>query len=279
MSKQYNRRQILKTMSAASAAFLLPSHLEAETTRISGKDFEIQIATVSAHTVRLTISPLMHGQPAAVPMNGSLVKASWGPPLRKLRGEVAEQTVASGNLKIKISHDPITFTITDHQDQPIQTLKWDQETGALLFTIGDTPLLGMGEGGPQFDRRGSTDPMRSGQRGFQLATHGGRVPIPWLIGTSGWAIYFHQPFGTFDFTGAEGVEMISSLNRCRSMYSSLLHMSRRLLWRNMRGLPAMRRCRLCGASDISNLTEHLPAGKKFSQKRRPSVKRNCPVMP
>jgi alpha-glucosidase (family GH31 glycosyl hydrolase) len=204
VSKQYNRRQILKTMSAASAVFLLPSHLEADTTRVSGKDFEIQIATVSAHTVRLTIAPLAHGQAAATPLNGSLVKASWGPPLRKLRGEVAEQTVASGNLKIKISPDPVTFTITDHQDQPIQTLKWDQETGALLFTIGDTPLLGMGEGGPQFDRRGSTDPMRSGQRGFQLATHGGRVPIPWLIGTSGWAIYFHQPFGTFDFTGTEG---------------------------------------------------------------------------
>ena len=46
--------------------------------------------------------------------------------------------------------------------------------------------------------------MRSGQGGYQLRTHGGRVPIPWLIGTAGWALYFHQSFGTFDFTGAEG---------------------------------------------------------------------------
>jgi alpha-glucosidase/alpha-D-xyloside xylohydrolase len=45
--------------------------------------------------------------------------------------------------------------------------------------------------------------MRSGQGGYQLRSHGGRVPIPWVIGTSGWAMFFHQPFGTFDFTGAE----------------------------------------------------------------------------
>src|SRR5260370_34374353 len=46
--------------------------------------------------------------------------------------------------------------------------------------------------------------MRSGQGGYKLATHGGRVPIPWVIGTSGWAIFFHQPYGTFDFTGQQG---------------------------------------------------------------------------
>ena len=43
--------------------------------------------------------------------------------------------------------------------------------------------------------------MLSGQGAHLLATHGARLPIPWLIGTSGWAMYFHQPFGTFDFTG------------------------------------------------------------------------------
>jgi alpha-glucosidase/alpha-D-xyloside xylohydrolase len=43
--------------------------------------------------------------------------------------------------------------------------------------------------------------MRSGQGGYKLATHGGRVPIPLVIGTEGWAIFFHQPSGTFDFTG------------------------------------------------------------------------------
>src|SRR5262249_22699512 len=62
----------------------------------------------------------------------------------------------------------------------------------------------LGEGGPQFDRKGSIDAMRSGQGGYQLRTHGGRVPIQWLVGTEGWAMFIHQPLGSFDFTGSEG---------------------------------------------------------------------------
>ena len=78
------------------------------------------------------------------------------------------------------------------------------QTGAMTFALGGSPLLGLGEGGPQFDRRGSTDGMRSGQGGYQLRTHGGRVPVQWLIDTGGWAMFIHQPFGTFDFTGEDG---------------------------------------------------------------------------
>ena len=78
------------------------------------------------------------------------------------------------------------------------------------FASGNSPLLGLGEGGPQFDRRGSTDPMIGGQGGYKLATHGGRVPIPWIISTSGWAMFFNQPFGTFDFTGPQSKFLPSS---------------------------------------------------------------------
>jgi alpha-glucosidase (family GH31 glycosyl hydrolase) len=46
--------------------------------------------------------------------------------------------------------------------------------------------------------------MRSGQGAYQLRTHGGRVPIQWLIGAGGWAIFIHQPLGTFDLTGVQG---------------------------------------------------------------------------
>ena len=79
-----------------------------------------------------------------------------------------------------------------------------RQTGSFAFHLGDGPVLGLGEGGPQFDRRGSVDRMRSGQGGYRLRTHGGRVPVPWLIGTAGWAMFVHQPGGTFDLTGPEG---------------------------------------------------------------------------
>jgi alpha-glucosidase/alpha-D-xyloside xylohydrolase len=46
--------------------------------------------------------------------------------------------------------------------------------------------------------------MGNGQGGYKLSTHGARVAVPWLIGTSGWAIFLHQPYGTFDLRGSVG---------------------------------------------------------------------------
>jgi hypothetical protein len=54
------------------------------------------------------------------------------------------------------------------------------------------------------DRKGIVDLGRNGQGGYQLRTHGGRVPIQWLIGTEGWGMYVQRPLGAFDLTGAEG---------------------------------------------------------------------------
>src|SRR5206468_11317453 len=84
-------------------------------------------------------------------------------------------------------------------------LRPDPATGKVTFRIGDGPVLGLGTGGPQFDKRGNLDAMRSGQGGFRLATHGGKVPVQLAIGTSGWAMFIHQPLGSFDFTGKDGV--------------------------------------------------------------------------
>ncbi|NJD64690.1 MAG: DUF5110 domain-containing protein [Chloroflexi bacterium] len=62
----------------------------------------------------------------------------------------------------------------------------------------------MGQGGPQFDRKGAADRMRSGQGGYQLRTHGSRVPVQWLVSTDGWALWIHQPLGSIDLTGPRG---------------------------------------------------------------------------
>jgi alpha-glucosidase/alpha-D-xyloside xylohydrolase len=94
--------------------------------------------------------------------------------------------------------------VEDKDGRLVQQLRLDEQTGALTFLLGDKLVLGFGEGGPQFDRRGATYTNRNGQGGYQLRTHGGRVPIQWLIGTSGWAIYIHHPLGAFDLTGKEG---------------------------------------------------------------------------
>jgi len=205
MSKRINRREALKGVGAACAAFMLPASAEAIPAwlRIADQDVEIRITSVSAHTLRLTILPTKNGRVGVVTNDGSLVREEWGSPVAKLSGELADQRVTCRDFTVNVSANPLTFAIESSKKESIQNFTVDQKTGVVSFATGDVPLLGLGEGGPQFDRRGSSDRMRSGQGGYQLATHGGRVPIPWIIGTSGWAIFFHQPFGTFDFTGAE----------------------------------------------------------------------------
>ena len=168
--------------------------------RIGGQQAHIAVVSESACSFRVTVSPINDGQPVVTPPDGSLVE-HLPTASRSLTGGV---TIKAGEATLIFAPDTLSFTFTTAKGAIVQQLKIDKESGVVSFNTGTVPLLGLGEGGPQFDRRGSTDRMRSGQGGYQLRTHGGRVPIPWLIGTSGWAMFVHQPFGTFDFTGPEG---------------------------------------------------------------------------
>jgi alpha-glucosidase (family GH31 glycosyl hydrolase) len=204
MTRKRNRRELLTELAGVSVGVLLAPAAGLAVTYLpfGGEDCEVQLTSVSGHTLRLSILPVKRSVTTGVASDGSLVKTSWGLPAAEIRGEVQTKTIECGNMKVLFSARPLTFTITTLEGQTLQQLSIDEETGVVSFLTGDSPILGLGEGGPQFDRRGSSDRMKSGQGGYQLGTHGGRVPIPWLIGTSGWAMFFHQPFGTFDFTGA-----------------------------------------------------------------------------
>jgi alpha-glucosidase (family GH31 glycosyl hydrolase) len=217
MSKPISRRDALKGLGSAGASAFLASHLPnprplllpqgtpTPQLRIGNTPVELSIAPVSSQTVRITALRLTgDGRTEPLPNDGSLTQPTWDPPVRRLTTLERETHIASGELALRLTPDPLTIEIRDRQRRLVQRLRIDQDTGALTFPLGDSPVLGLGEGGPQFDRRGDVDRMRSGQGGYRLRTHGGRVPIPWLIGTSGWALFFHSPFGTFDLSGSEG---------------------------------------------------------------------------
>lgn len=180
-----NRRQAL---ARAGAVLFVPL------AGAAGAGLEIRIASLSAHTFRLTAGP------GAVPDDGAVVAPAGS---AAANGPAKAQTVRAGGSRIRIAPDPLSLTITDAKGGAVQQLAIDVATGALTFQTGSAPLLGLGEGGAQFDRRGSVDRMRSGQGGYHLATNGGRVPIQWIIGTGGWAMFVHQPLGAFDFSGPE----------------------------------------------------------------------------
>src|SRR5579863_9869146 len=205
MSQQWNRRDVLKGLAAASTAMMIsPAEMVAQgEQKPLAAPVETRVTSLSASTFRLSILPLNKGLAASIPFDGSLIRESWGVPAAQLRTETSD-TIAVGNFRIKISLNPASIRVGNEHGDVIQQFDWDPSAGALSFLIGSSPLFGLGEGGPQFDRRGSTDTMRSGQGGYKLGTHGGRVPIPWIVSASGWAIFLHQPYGTFDFTGSQG---------------------------------------------------------------------------
>ena len=190
------RRQILQQAGAAGAAWLTRMRAKGADAelRIAGQAVELQIGAVSAHTIRITALPLQSGAIPPLPDDGALLPQTWRP--TRLRGA---QTMKFGAIQVKFSPDPLSFAIAA-SGAPTQSLRIDSDTGAVSFQTDGAPLLGLGEGGPQFDRRGSVDRMRSGQGGYQLRTHGGRVPIPWIIGAGGWALFFHHPEGAFDLS-------------------------------------------------------------------------------
>jgi alpha-glucosidase (family GH31 glycosyl hydrolase) len=200
------------------SARLQPSGQQSESVPITvgGRAVEVILTPVSALTSRITVVPVSTDGDTDIfapgfSADGSLVTRTWPPPAARFTTLVERRTVRSGDLTVVAAPRDVRQAEVTAFGVQIQaadgrapfTLRVDERTGGLAFSLGGGAILGLGEGGPQFDRRGSTDRMRSGQGGYQLRTHGGRVPVQWMIGTSGWSMFIHRPEGTFDFTGPE----------------------------------------------------------------------------
>jgi alpha-glucosidase len=207
MNEKLSRRKALKGIGSAGVVALIDAgslNAQEAAIRIAGQPVEIAVSQVSAVTVRLSVTPIVDGRPQPLPHDGSLARRTWSPPAAKITSLTRARQVRCGDLVVKLTPDPLTIRVETNDGRLVQQLRPDQQTGALNFMLDDKPALGFGEGGPQFDRRGSTYNNRNGQGGYRLRTHGGRVPIQWLIGTSGWAMFIHHPLGDFDLTGKEG---------------------------------------------------------------------------
>ncbi len=213
MSPTLSRREVLRRLGAAGASLgvtpLVPrsggrgsDRARASSLVVAGQPVEVVVSRVSDVTVRLTIQPPGTERHPGL-ADGALLRDAWDPPLVRYTAP-GSSGVRVGDLLVRFAAEPLTLAVEQRSRRLVQRLRVDGTTGAVSFLLGDRPVLGLGQGGPQFDRRGSIDRMRSGQGGYQLRTHGGRVPIQWLVGTEGWGLYIHHPLGSFDLTGPEG---------------------------------------------------------------------------
>ena len=205
-----SRRTVLKGLGAAGAiplrgASAVAVAVEDPPLRVAGRPVEVTVTPIGLRIIRVSVIPTEDGRPQPIPDDGSLLRQDWGPPLVRLTAPGQTRSISrqrNGGSRSRASRSPSAsrHPMDDSSSRSASTRK----PARSRFHLGDGPVLGFGEGGPQFDRRGSADRMRSGQGGYRLRTHGGRVPVPWLIGTAGWAMFVHQPAGAFDLTKAEG---------------------------------------------------------------------------
>ena len=200
------RRDALKQIGAGAAALALPKLplLHRFTPLVvAGQPAELAVSSVSPITVRLTLRASRNAEQQAIPFTGALAKDTFTA-VASGSDDSKFTKVRAGNIVVRVTASPPVIQVETTRGEIVQRLALDAAAPGLTFALPKGPLLGLGEGGPQFDRKGSTDPMRNGQGGYRLATHGTRAPVQWLIGTDGWAMFIHQPYGAFDFTGTEG---------------------------------------------------------------------------
>jgi alpha-glucosidase (family GH31 glycosyl hydrolase) len=199
-----SRRDVLKQLGTAGAGVLLAQHVirgQGDAITIAGTPVEIVVASLSPTTIRITVVPIENGAPAALAIDGALTNETLGKPVAHARAARTFKPVAAGDLVVRYTENPPTIHVETKGGLAVQTLTLDAQQPGMSFLLPKGPLLGMGQGGPQLDRKGSIDTMRNGQGGYKLRTFGARVPIQWLVGTDGWGMFVHHPFGTFDLSG------------------------------------------------------------------------------
>jgi alpha-glucosidase/alpha-D-xyloside xylohydrolase len=181
----------------------LPTQARAAAIRYCGSNAELSISAVSDQTLQVSLAPLDEkGNPRVAPPSTAFVAQKLQEKLRR-RELARSEEVQVGRLRVTIQAKPLTISVRDDKGKVVQELAIAEADGTVTFRT-DAPVLGLGEGAKQFDRRGARYPMLNGQRAPFLATHGGTIPVPFLIGTDGWALFVRGPWGEFDLSKSPG---------------------------------------------------------------------------
>ena len=173
---------------------------------LAGREAELVITPVSDAAVRISLLPIEYG--VAIPVEESIVfpRDHWPEPAARMRSvpmwhqDVRPHNVSCGNLRLGVVRSERTLMIVADTTKPVQALTIGLADGGVLFRT-QGKIFGLGEGGPQFDRSGQTYSMRNGEEVRDLAVNGARLPIPWIVSTAGWALFFNAPIGSLDLSG------------------------------------------------------------------------------
>jgi alpha-glucosidase/alpha-D-xyloside xylohydrolase len=176
----------------------------AEPLHFAGESAELTIGEVSERTIRIEVAPLdERGHPKPEEFSSALVSIPTKEKVR-IRELTGKKEIKMGKIRVLVEPTPLRISLYRSDDSLVQELSFDEGTNAAVSFRTDAPVLGLGEGEQQFDRRGKLYPMINGQLSPMLATHGATIPVPFLIGTDGWAMFIEAPWGKFDLREGKG---------------------------------------------------------------------------
>jgi alpha-glucosidase/alpha-D-xyloside xylohydrolase len=159
---------------------------------------ELALTPMSNRTLRVRLAP-----PGSTgPEDPVIVTKAAAAAIFRAQSFEAPRVLKWGSLRIRASGNPVAVAVEDESGKNLQEIRFND--GGISFRTGALPLFGLGEGGPQYDRRGHEYTMRNGQYNPEQRVEGGRAPIPWVVSPEGWAIFFHQPFGVTDLRVTDG---------------------------------------------------------------------------
>jgi alpha-glucosidase (family GH31 glycosyl hydrolase) len=241
MGEQITRRAMLGGMALEAANLLFFRSVgsaeifgAAQGVPAVGNTHLLTVVAVSAKTLRLRV--IQQGKQGPAEEVG-VVPRQWPEPLTVDGSGVA----GWGGCKVHLEERPWRMTIIDAEGKTRQQIRLEPSTGAIRFLSGEGPLFGLGEGGHPLNRRGTKETMVNGQHSPELATLGARSPIPWLVSTEGWGIFFAHPWGTFDLTGQDGTFVPTEETPTRDVFVILAETPAELMkeWAELTGYPHM----------------------------------------
>jgi alpha-glucosidase/alpha-D-xyloside xylohydrolase len=173
--------------------------------RYGGVPAELSVSQVSDRTLRIEVTPLgERGRPQKTPPSAFLVPFPAEKKLR-IRELDKQREVRLGEYRVTLRPQPLAVTVRRKDGTPVQELAFGEnsKTRSISFRAA-APVLGLGEGADQFDRRGTNYPLINGQR-YRLPELGTRIFSPFVIGTEGWALFLAAPSGGVDLRGERGL--------------------------------------------------------------------------
>jgi len=172
--------------------------------RYAGHAAELAVFPCTPHSVRIVIGPVEDSHPVAPVDSPMFAPRTWPPAEVRWRSPGPLEEARVGGFKIRVQSRPLVITVLDKKNHEVQVLGIDAASAGFTFRTGSQPILGLGEGGRQFNRNGRNFPFFNGQLTPDRAIAGARIDVPYVIGTGGWAILVVSSAGDFDLTTGQG---------------------------------------------------------------------------